>query len=228
MMAISGLWERNRRLDKIEKLAQENHDLVLREYGKQAKAHNFFVSDENYLHQISKNRFDNAKQIYLSGMSLRRTIRTLQPVLEQRLIAGTNVRVIILDGRNLPLMEELSLRSAGAKKAKGWQEVIENVRDDIQTIVQRLPKNTKGRMEIGFLPYIPSFGTLLINPNEKSDTNKICYVELYHHRSTDTNPTFLLQSENDETWYKFFATQFDLLWKSCIDIETYPIRQEIK
>lgn len=222
LMAISGLWERNRRLDKIEKLVQENHDLALKEYGENAKAHHFFANDTNFLHQISKTRFDNAKQIYLSGMSLRRTIRTLQPTLEQRLIAGVHVRVIILDGKSPLLMEELTLRSAGAKKAKGWREVIENANDDIQTIVQRLPKNAKGTLEVGFLPYIPSFGMVLINANERNGYDKICYVEIYHHRSTEANPTFVINYQDDETWFKFYASQYDLLWKSCVDVEKYP------
>lgn len=224
LMAISSLWGRNRRLDKLESLAQENHDLVLKEFGKIAKAKNFFIDNENYLHQIPKTKFENAKQIYLSGMSLRRTIRTLQPILEQRILAGAHVKIIILDGKRLPLMEELVLRSAGAKNAKSWQNVIENVRDDIQTVVQKLPKNTKGTIEIGFLPYIPSFGFVLINPNERNENDKVCYVELYHHRSTETNPTFAINYKDDKDWFKFYASQYDLLWKSCVNIEKYPER----
>jgi hypothetical protein len=222
LMAFSSLWGRNRRLARIESLAQENHDLVSQAFGESVKAKNFFIENENYLHQISRSKFENAKQIYLSGMSLRRTIRTLQPVLEHRVIAGAHVKIIILDGKRLELMEELVLRSAGAKKAKGWQEVIENVRDDIQTVVQRLPKNTRGTIELGFLPYIPSFGLALVNPGERYQENKICYVELYHHRSTDANPTFIINHKDDEAWFSFYANQFDLLWKSCVNIEKYP------
>jgi len=209
-------------IDKIEQLSQENHDLVLKEYGKKAKARNFFSVDADLLHQLPRSTFDDAKDIYLSGMSLRRTIRTLQPTLGSRITAGAHVRVIILDGKNNKLMEELVLRSAGAKKVKGWQEVLESVHDDVQTIIQGLPKNSKGSIEIGYLPYVPSFGIVLINPNGRNGRGKSCFVELYHHRSTEANPSFEINYENDEAWHKFFVNQYDLLWKSCSLTEKYP------
>lgn len=211
--------KRSSQLKKIENITKENYDLVQKEFGEKAKARTFFLGDSDLLHNLSNYRLENARQIYLSGMSLRRTIRTLQPVLEKRIVAGAAIKIIVLDSTYKMLMEELYSRSAGTRTAEGWQEALKGTREDVQTIFSGLPKKARGSLEIGYLPYIPSFGMALINPKERTEDNKVCYVELYHHRSTLRNPTFMISSKDDEYWYKFFTAQYELLWESCERVE---------
>jgi len=45
LLAVSGLWERNRRLHRIERLSEEGRNLTLRYLSKRAYASDFFLAE---------------------------------------------------------------------------------------------------------------------------------------------------------------------------------------
>ncbi len=134
LIAISCLWDRNRRLNRIEMLSKEGRDLVQRHLGGKVFARDFFFSKEQ---QLSDKNFSSA-------------------------IANTPGSI--------------------------------------------------GKVEIGYLPYVPSFGLVIIDPDQPHGT---CFVELYHHRSAEPNPAFELRASEDPFWYNFFVNQYKILWESC-------------
>lgn len=80
-----------------------------------------------------------------------------------------------------------------------------------------------GSIEVGLLPYFPSFSMWLIDPDRL--TGKII-VEIYGHRTAEPNPTFMLVPDRDAQWYAYFRKQFDLIWETCNDanriMQAYP------
>jgi hypothetical protein len=169
------------------------------------RAEEFFLP-ENYL---SSEIFATAKEICLLGYSLSRTVRKYTEVLSQRLAQGAQIRVIVVDPKLDEVLNRMALESI-ASTAEHWRNSIEATRTLLGAIVKS-PGNT-GKLEIGYLPYTPSFGIVLLNPNEPEG---VCFVEIYHHKATVHNATFVLTAARDSKWYEFFSRQYELLWESC-------------
>jgi hypothetical protein len=205
LLAVSGLWDRNRRLDRIEKLAEEGRDLVLRRVSGKARASDFFLAEP----QLANSTFASAQTIFLSGYSLTRATREYLYILGQRLVAGAHIQIMLLDPDFLQVLEQASLRSMAAT-VDYWRGRVESTQTIIEAIAQT-PGN-KGKLEIGYLPYTPSFGFVMIDPD---DPHGFCFVEIYHHKSVESNPTFELRAADDPYWHSFFRRQYDILWRSC-------------
>ena len=205
LIAVSGLWERNRKLHRIENIAREGRDLILRRLAGKAYAKDFFVNEK----PVSDKTFASSDVIYVSGMTLTRTTREYMYVWGQRLIAGATIRVMILDTET-SLIKELILRSSGETTVDYWKNKLQAVQSLISYIAQT--PGSKGKIELGYLPYIPSYGFVIVDPDEP---NGCCVVEMYHHESAKPNPTFEISRVDDPEWFNFFREQFDTMWKSC-------------
>jgi hypothetical protein len=204
LTAVSGLWERNRKLHRIEKLSEEGRNLTLRYLSKKVYASDFFFTEP----KLTAKELSSANTIYFLGKVLARSSREFLYVLGQRLSAGANIRFVVLDPESESLLEQAVLQSFNAP--------IGFYRDTIsttETVVEALAKtqNSKGKVEIGYLPYVPSFGLILIDPFEPHGT---CYVEIYQHRSAEPHPTFELHAKDDPHWFAFFRDQFEKMWSS--------------
>lgn len=211
LIAVSGLWDRNRRLQRIEKLSEESRDLVWRRLSGKVRAGDFFLPER----RLSDQSFASATTIFLSGMTLTRTTREYAHVLSKRLAAGAYIRIIIVEPTDM-ILRQLSLRSTGPGTSDYWHNRLQAV-DALIHALAKMPDN-KGKLELGYLPYLPSFGLVMIDPGE---SHGFCFVEIYQHKSAEPNPTFELRATDDPLWYKFFRQQFEILWKSC-RIETLP------
>ena len=205
LLAVSGLWERNRRLRRIEKLTKESRDLSRRYLNKRAHASDFFLPDR----RLTAKDLSSADYIYFAGKVLARTTREFMHVLGQRLATGATIRFIILDPQSETLLEQAVLQSFDAP-ADFWYDTLSTT----ETVIEALAKspNNKGKVEIGYLPYMPSFGLILVDPNQP---HGICLVELYQHKSAAPHPTFELRASDDPHWFKFFNKQFERMWDSC-------------
>lgn len=205
LIAISGLWERNRRLHRIEKLSEEGRDLALRYLNRRVYASDFFLSDR----RLTAKDLSSANTIYFVGMVLSRTTREFMYVLGQRLMAGATVRFVVLDFESEMVLQQAYLQSFNAP-IEFWRDNLKTT----ETVIEAIAKtsNSKGAVEIGYLPYVPSFGITLIDPDQ---SHGVCFVELYQHRSAEPHPTFEVRATDDPYWYKFFQGQFDRLWESC-------------
>jgi hypothetical protein len=208
LLAISGVWDRNRRLSRIERFAREGRDLVERRLNEKARAGDFFSSESE--RQIPSDVFSSATRILISGISLTRTAREYMFTLGQRLVAGATVRVMIVDPGSEQVLAELALRSVGDTTSEYWR----NRLDTVVTIVQAIAKTpgSKGTLSIGFLPYIPSFGLILVDSNE---SHGFGFAEIYHHKSIEPTPFFEFQKSEDPYWFDYFSRQAEILWNSC-------------
>lgn len=215
LIAVSGLWDRNRRLHRIERLSEESRDLVLRRLSGKTRAGDFFLSER----RLSDQTFASATTIFLSGMTLTRTTREYVYALGQRLVAGASIRIIILEPTD-SLLQELTLRSMGETTADYWRSRLQTV-ETLIGVIAKTPGST-GKLELGHLPYLPSFGLTMIDPDQP---HGFCFVELYHHKSAEPNPTFEVRASDDPHWYRFFRQQFEILWSSC-RIEILPKTSE--
>ena len=214
LLAISGVWDRNRRLSRIERLSRESRDLVQRRLNEKARAWDFFFSERD--RQIPSDVFASATSILLSGITLTRTSREYMFALGQRLVAGAHIRVIITDPSSEEILKELALRSVGETTAEYWRNRLNSVTTIVQAIAQT--PGSRGSLSLGFLPYIPSFGLTLVDPEESQGFG---FAEVYHHKSIEPTPFFGFERSEDPYWYDYFVRQSEILWNSC-RIEELP------
>lgn len=209
LLAVSGLWERHRQLRNIQEISVRTNNIVTRKLSGQVSAKDFFWDSEK---KISSQDIANATDIYIVGMILNRTVRDHLATFGDRVAEGANLKFIIVDPDDEAIMKIMPLRSYGTKPSEWWRNRIQQTIGHIEDIPNI--EKPKGSINIGLLPYFPSFGMWLIDPDQP---NGQIIVEIYHHRTAETNPTFLLKASNDSYWYGFFKNQFDLLWKSCLE-----------
>jgi hypothetical protein len=204
LLAGSGLWERNRKLRRIEKLSKEARDLTFRHLSKKVFASDFFSQGET----LSTKDLSSANNIYFLGKVLARTSREYLHILGQRLVAGANIRFVVLDPEIETVLMQAELQSFDAPSSY-YRETIRTTK----TVIEALAKTPKsnGNVEIGYLPYVPSFGLVLIDPDESHGT---CFVEIYQHRSAEPHPTFKLTAQDDPHWFTFFNSQYAKIWNS--------------
>jgi hypothetical protein len=179
---------------------------------------NHTITADEYLdfnQEINADLFIDAQQIYLLGYSLERSLRTYSNILGKRLSAGAEIKIILLDYKIKPLMNIIEKESVH-KKAEDWEDSIKLGIKRIKSI--NLDKaSSSGSLKIGYLPYPPSFGISMVNPEKP---NGVIYIDIYHHKSSDINATLKLERQ-DKDWYTFFNKQYHLLWESCRIEEIY-------
>jgi len=169
------------------------------------RAESFFLAEEPRY----EDKFQRAKNIYIAGTTLTRTVTNYLGVFEQRLKEGASIRIVIIDP-NGDAAKQAAVRSYGVKDDDFYRNRIKPTLD-LLNILASLP-DLKGRLELRFLPYMPSFGLVLVDP-DTADGN--IYVEIYQHKSLEPHPSFLLNARRDEKWYRFFRHQFETLWSSA-------------
>lgn len=150
-----------------------------------------------------------ARFVGITGITLSRTVRDYLHIFENRLQSGAHMQFVVIDPSSLA-PRQVILRSKGGVGDSFYADLV-------RTTVARLCilaelEDPPGGLELGLLPYAPSFGLFVIDPDEPHGR---IIVEVYQHRSLAFNPTFELDAQSDARWYAFFREQFDLLWESC-------------
>lgn len=207
ILAISGFVEKRSRLTRMEKLVSNGNQLLLDKVVNRVKADDFFQRDQSYSDEL----FAYADKIYISGITLGKTIRQFTSILSARLIAGADIRIIILASEK-NVTNQIDLRSFGKIEDGYYKNRLKSTIDLIR--ITGNVKDAKGTLSVGLLPYVPSFGIIMTDP--KTEQGK-AFIEIYHHNSSDPTPNFSLTSSNDPYWFTFFENQFELMWEKTIE-----------
>lgn len=202
---IYGLIESRHTNERVEQQLANITQSVQELRRNEVRAADFFLINKS----LSQETFSSASTICLLGYSLSRTIREHHHALRQRLKAGAHIRIIILDLTDECLLKKAALESISTT-AELWHHHLEVTRSAVNSLA--IDSGDRGKVEIGYLPYAPSFGMVLVDSSEPNGFN---YVDIYHHKSTAPNAAFKLSASTDPVWFAFFKQQFEILWKSC-------------
>jgi hypothetical protein len=215
-----GSRERMQRLTDVSEATQALFEQVI---GGRPKAGDFFWKQKHSLERgIAQARFIGGV-----GISLSRTVRDYLAEFENRLEAGASIRLIVIDPAS-SAPRQARLRSKGGVEDDFFVDLIRTTAARLCILAEL--GDLPGTLELGLLPYVPSFGLFLIDPDEPHGR---IIVEIYQHKSLAFNPTFELDAQQDAQWYRFFREQFDLLWESCGDRrkagqEIHQLRREFQ
>lgn len=205
LIAITGIWDRYKKLRNIQELLEKNQKVLDSKVFERVRADEFFKREIN----IDQSVFENAMKIDISGITLGNTSSEFSHTLGKRLAAGATIRIVLLD-TNQEVLNQIVKRSWGTTTPEYYNNRISNT-FALLRIVGSTTK-PKGTLEIGFLTFVPSFGITLIDANKTEGRG---WIEIYHHNSTEPSPCFDVTSKNDVYWFRFFAEQFELMWKQC-------------
>lgn len=169
-----------------------------RQLSGRASAHEFFVREPLNLTP----EFEIADKIYLAGVTLNRTVRNYLGVLDRRLAVGSSVEILIIDPEGDAPKQAL-LRDYKKAGDDFIRKRGESTTDMLRALLPL--SNEQASLLVWYLPYVPSFGLILIDPDKP--TGRV-YVEIYQHVSLDENPTFILERKHDPYYYDFFVQQY--------------------
>ncbi len=207
ILAISGFVEKRSRLMRMEALTAKGNQLLLDKVINRVRAEDFFQREQ----KIDDEFFRSAKKIYISGITLGKTIRQYTSILSERLIAGAEIKIIIL-ARDKSVLNQINLRSFGKIEENYYKNRINSTIDLIK--ITGDVQGATGSLSIGLLPYVPSFGIMMVDSKSK---NGSAFVEIYHHNSKKPIPSFSLKADGDSYWFDLFSEQFDLMWQNTVE-----------
>ena len=147
-----------------------------------------------------------AKELWLVGHHLSRTIINQAKLLEEKLGRKERIKVLLIDPdseacrfANSALLYPLTVEQ--------FQERIHVSLGILQSISQKNPK----LLEVRVIDHLISFGTYSMNidaPNAKM------YIELYAYKGGGEEPRFVLD-QKDGHWFEFYRAQLQTIWKNA-------------
>ncbi len=147
-----------------------------------------------------------AKEVWLIGVSLSRTVKSYYSVLERKLTNGDTIRVLLVhpDGSG---SEMAQMREYRQVKLEHRRSEIRSVLEDLCALKSIAPD----KLEVRAIDYPLGFGGFAINPETATG---VLYLEHYPFKTPGGSlPKFVL-SAHDGRWYEFFKTEMQLLWES--------------
>ncbi len=155
---------------------------------------------------------ERARDVWMIGVTLSRTIKTYYALLEQKLARGDSVRILLVDpagaGVEMAVMREY-----------GGRFDVERVRQLIQGSLSDLcvlKKVGPDKLEVRTINHPLGFGGIAIDP----DTSKgVLYLEHFAYKMPGGSLPKLVLSAQDGRWYQFFKTEMQTLWENSIPWE---------
>ncbi|WP_211244266.1 hypothetical protein [Actinospica robiniae] len=148
-----------------------------------------------------------ASEISIVGVTLSRTIRDLFDELSQRLADGATVKIALIDPR-ANVAAEAARRSTAPDQANLFEN---RLRPSVDLLRLLAVENPSGSFEARFLPFVPAFGLVVIDPQRPSGR---IYVDIYSHRKASGDAVFCLRPHRDMSWYQHFQDEFARVWQA--------------
>lgn len=183
-------------------------------------ATSFFIEPPNLDAQ-----FQGASRIDLCGVTLTTTLERHRRRLLNRLKAGAHIRLLVIDSKSEALLT--ATRKSGSisddfyrRRLTETDEHIEWLYENWKGAQQSSESARKGSLDVGCLPYVPSFRIDSFGAKDaqdfSEDPNGIVFVELYPHQEGAYHPpVFSLTLQEDGKWYKYFVSQFEAMWSDA-------------
>lgn len=150
-----------------------------------------------------------AKELWLVGVSLSRTVKSYYSDIEQKLKNGYSVNAILThpDGAVL----ELSVLPVyGNKSLEQRKAEILGSLETLCDLQEKYPNFLKIRTSRQYIGH----GVIAVNPND--NTGKL-YIENHPFKMPGgARPKFLLKARDGE-WYDFYKQEMFVIWENCLD-----------
>jgi hypothetical protein len=207
LIAISNLRDRLYRFRRIEEIVDKTHQEILdKTILRSTGADEFFTNrDETFGKFLA-----TSSSIDISGITLTGTIHGYSAVLQERLENAAKIRIIILDSNSDDALRQLVLRSwsdvATPEYYKNYLRSISQLIENIGNV-----KQAKGSLEIGYLPFVPSFGISIL---KREQIHSLAFIKFYHHQ-TNASSGFMTDMISAPKTFGLYEEQFEIMWREC-------------
>jgi hypothetical protein len=212
LLATSEIFERYRRLSKIEKSTDKLVTMIQKEIIDRPSASRF-LEPIPALDVYVK----NAQTIDLMGFSLTSTLNKQLSNLRESNKNGAAVRIIVANPSPKALAIKMStLRSEEPENDGYFQKRLATSFEDIEYLHRsRQGVSIKaGSFDVHLLNYAPSFGIMAFDVGKP---NGIIFVEVYPHGSCyDVQIAFSLTKSRDGEWFSHFQKEFEDMWEHTL------------
>ena len=138
----------------------------------------------------------SAKNVSISGISLLNLAVHYGKLLEEMANRGCNIRIMFMKAQTPGI--------ADPKPASVHQQ-IETMQNILNSIV-----HSSSNIEIRYYDYSPPHGLVIVDGNTPSGYLIVTYYP--YKCSTGDRPQLLLHHLDNDPWYEFYKSQFDLMW----------------
>jgi len=156
-----------------------------------------------------KEDFETAQELWLIGISLRRTIQANYPMIEQKIRQGHAIKILLVHpeghGIEMAVARNYARREVKPKSSE--------IKFGLQLLcdLDKIPHN---KLEFRTIEYPLAYGVTAVDPDTASG---ILYIEHYCFRTaSDSLPRFVLRA-GDGQWYDFFKSEIRALWDAGVE-----------
>ena len=153
-----------------------------------------------------KAEMEKAKELWLVGVRLSRTLTTYIPMLEKKLAHGDRVRVLLLD----PDSQAARYANQTLSYPMKPDQHRESIRMSI-SLLEDLNARNPGSMEVRLIDQPLPFGFYGVNLDEPGGK---MYIKYYEYRAKTDGIRFIL-TPRDDFWYEVYQQQLMSLWKDA-------------
>lgn len=194
LLIVSSFLERHLQINKFSSEVNYKLDELISRHSSGIN-----LGDRSALTTPFEKRIQNAKNVYLLGITLSGILSHYFSYIVSRANSGCKFHFLILDPNYVYTTGETP---------RPWKGMTRRQLDTIQSVKQlaMLTEQSKN-IQVGFVPSPPPFSLLLIDPKKP---NGEIQVELHTYDVPESSqPHFILTSANDAYWYEFFMKQFE-------------------
>lgn len=191
LLAFSSLANRRKLEETVEKLSRDQHSLLER----------FPPEREEHI--------KGARDLWLIGLSLYKTINNYYPLLLENLRQGDHVRVLIVNPKSKygDIIAKRKFSHDPADDVQRIQQLTLNKLHSLR-IEKSLKADLKKNLEVRVTEYPPFFGAIAVDP----DSNEgVIYIEHYSYQMEDDLPKMEFRP-NDTRWFQLYKQQIVNMW----------------
>lgn len=156
-----------------------------------------------------KDDFEAAEELWLVGVSLRRTVQVNYPMIEQKLRQGHTIKVLLVHPEGAGI--EMAVARNYARRE--MEPKSNEIRFNLQLLCD-LRKISPDKLEVRTIQHPLAYGVTAVNPDIASG---VLYLEHYCFRvASDSLPRFVLRAK-DGRWYDFFKNEIRALWNAGVE-----------
>jgi hypothetical protein len=174
------------------------------------------ISQNVFIQAFDKEEVDRnieqANQIIFLGTNLRSVTHDQYSRIEESLRKGNSIKILMINGSLCDL----------ASKRNYEPTIGEEILKELNISIKRcralysMSKQTKGKLEIRLLDYLPPFGAIFIDPQE--DLKGTLYLWFYTYRTRNTTKPKVILHARDGHWYQVFK---EAIFALCKDAREY-------
>jgi hypothetical protein len=152
-----------------------------------------------------------ARDLFLVGVSLDRTLRNAYTPIEGFLANGGTLRVLVVDPRS-----DWSIRIADrrAYQEHGLQQRRNHIEASIAAFLE-LRQRTRGKLDIRVTDDPLTFGATMIDGQDLTAATRIVvqHYSFKKREASEPNPVFVVRPA-DQKWFTDFREELETLWRS--------------